>query len=464
MKPAVIPTIVKNNLCIGCGICAVICPESLLKMQFNHFGEYNPIQREECKKDCGLCYKVCPFADGNDNEDSIGKILYGMTEGISHRPETGYYLNCYAGYAPSTRERGATGGMATWLLSTLLKERIVDYVIAVVPDDNPDQLFKFAILQTSESVLSSSGSVYYPVELSGVLQEIQNKSGRYAIIGLPCFIKAVRLATQKNRILNERIYFTIGIVCGQLKNKHFTDYIANLAGVRKDELRLVHYRGKSADTPASNYFYTFTRKNGTTERFFWEDGIEAAWMNRWFTMNSCNYCDDIFAECADITFMDAWLPEYSKESRGTNIVLVRSRLMQDMIDNGINNGEVRLDPIPVEKVIQSHAGLINIKRRNLAYQLHLGRKLGDAIPRKRVAPTKLSSPFLQEKISLENQMQKVSREKWNPKDQDAERFNAVMRPYMVRLIIREHIHAKLIVFPERTLQWIKKKFQGPRHE
>jgi coenzyme F420 hydrogenase subunit beta len=464
MAPDVISTIVRNNLCIGCGLCAAVCPERKLIMQFNRFGEYNPTQSKECLKDCGLCCKVCPFADGNDNEDSIGNTLFGKTEGISHRPETGYYLNCYVGYAVDTRERGASGGMATWLLSTLLKKGIVDFVIAVVPDDNPDQLFKYAILQDTESVLSSSGSAYYPVELSGVLQEIENKPGRCAIIGLPCFIKAIRLAMQKNRMLREKIHITAGIVCGQLKNKHFTDYISKLAGVRGDDLRKVHYRGKSPDTPASNYYYTFTRKNGTSERIFWECGISAAWMNRWFTMNACNYCDDIFAECADVTFMDAWLPEFSKESQGTNIVLVRSQLVQDIIDQGIKTDEVRLDPMGNERVIQSKAGVIDIKRRNLAYQLYLGHRQGCKMPKKRVAPTKLDGPFLREKIFLENQMQRVSREKWNPKDKDAERFKAVMRPYMVRLMIREQIHAKLIVFPLRTIQGIQKKIRGHRHE
>jgi coenzyme F420-reducing hydrogenase beta subunit len=250
MASDVISTIVKNNLCIGCGVCAAMCPEHLLSMQFNRFGEYNPVRRKECEKDCGLCHKVCPFADENDNEDAIGKSLYGQINGISHRPETGYYLNCYVGYAPQTRDRGASGGMATWLLAMLLKKGIVDYVIAVVPENNPDPLFRFAVLHDTESVLSSSGSAYYPVELSGVLQEIQNNPGRCAVIGLPCFIKAVRLAAQKNRTLREKIPVTLGIVCGQLKSRHFTDYIAGLAGVRKDELKNVHYRGKNPDTTA----------------------------------------------------------------------------------------------------------------------------------------------------------------------------------------------------------------------
>ena len=457
MTPDVISTIVRNNLCIGCGVCAAICPERTLLMQFNRFGEYNPTQSKACLKDCGLCYKVCPFADGNDNEDSIGNTLYGKTGGISHHPETGYYLNGYVGYAQDTRERGASGGMATWLLVTLLKKGIVDYIIAVVPNDNPDQLFKFAVLQDTESVLSASGSAYYPVELSGVLQEIQDKPGRYAIIGLPCFIKAIRLATQKNRILRERIPVLAGIVCGQLKNRHFTDYIASLAGIRGNDLRKVHYRGKSPDTPVSNYYYTFTRKDGTTGRIFWDDGISEPWMNRWFTLNACSYCDDIFAECADVACMDAWLPEYSKESQGTNIVLVRSQLVQDVIDQGIMGKEVRLEPILIEKVLQSQAGVIDSKHRNLAYQLYLGHQQGYKIPKKRIAAAKISNLFLRQRIFLKNQMQRVSREIWDPQEPEVKHFSARMRPYLRRLIITEQFDAKLRGFPEKTFKFMKKK-------
>ena len=100
MIPDVISTIVENDLCIGCGVCAAICPESVLQMRFNHVGEYNPFEDKKCIKECGLCLKVCPFADGNDNEDKLGKALFGAVPGIFHNKETGYYLDCFAGYAP----------------------------------------------------------------------------------------------------------------------------------------------------------------------------------------------------------------------------------------------------------------------------------------------------------------------------------------------------------------------------
>ena len=55
--------------------------------------------------------------------------IYGSTEGIKYLSETGYYLDSYVGYSNEFRQSSASGGMATWLLTKLLKEGIVDYVI-----------------------------------------------------------------------------------------------------------------------------------------------------------------------------------------------------------------------------------------------------------------------------------------------------------------------------------------------
>ena len=107
----------------------------------------------------------------------------------------------------------------------------------------------------------------------------------------------------------------MGLVCGQLKSKQYTEYLAALSGITPP-LANVHYRGKSPEKPASNYYFSCTSKDGAMGKIFWDEGVAEAWTNRWFTLNACNYCDDVFAECADITFMDAWLPEYSKDYRG----------------------------------------------------------------------------------------------------------------------------------------------------
>jgi coenzyme F420 hydrogenase subunit beta len=462
VKPLVIRNIVENDLCIGCGLCAAICPSRTLGMGWNRYGEYNPMEKLSCDTECGLCIKVCPFADGNDNEDTIGKILYGNVPGICHLPETGYYADSYVGYAPGTREQGSSGGIATWLLSAFLKKGIVDYVIAVVPNDDPNKLFRFAVLNDPESVLDSAGSAYYPVELAGVLREIQDKSGTYAIIGLPCFIKAIRLAAQKNKKLNERITVTAGLVCGQLKSRHYAEYLSALSGVH-EPLEKVFFRGKDPEKPANNYYFSCLGKSGARGKIFWTEGVEKAWVNRWFTPIACNYCDDIFAECADLTFMDAWLPEFTNEQKGTSIVIVRSPLAKDVIDRGIKDGEVCLIPISIEKALESQEGGITIKRHHIANQLYFGHKKTSKIPKKRVAPSNLSSHHVRQEIFLKNRMQDESRKIWDSKNRDAVHLDTAMQPYLTRLK-KMNDGSGLFMFPLKAFRHLRRKIRSFSHD
>jgi coenzyme F420-reducing hydrogenase beta subunit len=216
--------VVSKNLCIGCGICASICPHENLKIKFNRFGEYNALEiGNSCDEKCHLCLDVCPFYNNQDNEDTLGKKLFTKTSGIKHTPETGYYIDSFVGYSniKSHRENGASGGLATWTLEKLLTDNLVDHVACVSPNNDPEKLFKFKICNSPEEVRECSRSCYYPVETSGVVRHILQNEGRYAIIGLPCVCKAIRLAMQLSPKLERRIKFVLGLVCGQTKSKFF---------------------------------------------------------------------------------------------------------------------------------------------------------------------------------------------------------------------------------------------------
>ncbi|KKH29921.1 4Fe-4S ferredoxin [Methanosarcina mazei] len=458
MKSNVIDKIVKNDLCIGCGTCVGICPHKILRIQDNEYGEYIPSEAQVCDSGCGLCLEVCPFSN-NENETQMGAKIYGSTEGMRYLPETGYYLDSYLGYSDEFRQSSSSGGLATWLLTKLLKEDIVDYVICPTPQKNPEKLFSFEILRDENSVKAASGSVYYPVEMSEVVQKIQEVPGRYAVTGLPCFIKALRLATQKNRKLRERIVFTIGLVCGQMKSKNYTKYIAALASngnSRKPQE--IYYRGKSPEKPASNYYYQFTDEHGSQHKIFWNGGISEVWINRWFTPNACNYCDDVFAELADITFMDAWLPNYSRDSRGTNLVLVRSPKILDIIQKGIEKAEINVSKISVEKVIQSQAGVIELKRKQLSYRLYLAEQKEQNIPEKRVNASKAIGTLIKREIKLKAKMQEESKQLFLRYCQnhtlDIKTFKVKMYPHIKQ--IRQLRLLRRFAFPIRAIKRISK--------
>lgn len=427
----------KDDLCIGCGTCVGICPQKILKIQDNEYGEYIPSEAQVCDSRCGLCLEVCPFGN-NENETQMGAKIYRSTEGIKYLPETGYYLDSYVGHSKEFRQSSSSGGMATWLLTKLLKEDIVDYVICPIPQKNPEKLFSFEILSDENSVKTASGSVYYPVEMSEVIQKITETPGRYAVTGLPCFIKALRLAAQKNRKLRERIVFTIGLVCGQMKSKNYTKYIAGLAGNNSlKRIQSVYYRGKSPEKTVSNYYYQFTDEQGSQNKIFWNEGVSEAWLNRWFTPNACNYCDDVFAELADVTFMDAWLPEYSKDSMGTNLMLVRSSEILSFIKEGMEKKEIKVSNISVGKVIQSQAGVLEVKSEQLSYRLYLAEQKERKTPEKRVKARSDIGILKKREVKLKIRMQEESKELFLGYYQnhtlDIKTFRDGMHPYIKQI-------------------------------
>jgi len=218
----------------------------------------------------------------------------------------------------------------------------------------------------------------------------------------------------------------------------------------------VRYRGKSPDQPASNYHYVFTAADGEEQRIFWNEGISEAWTNRWFTPRACSYCDDVFAECADVTCMDAWLPEYSRDSRGTSLVLVRSPAVREVLERGQG---VRLDSIPVERVVQSQGGVVAIKRQHLACRLYLDPQ---GVPEKRVAPERPKNPFLRQEVVLKERMRVLSRDRWGAGERDGKHLREAMGQDLRRLTAGRQI-SKIITFPVRTLRYIRRKVGGNNH-
>ena len=384
----VLESTVSIGFCCGCGICAGICPSQTLEMQWNVYGEYNPVKLKPCPKECGLCVKVCPFANGNHNEDVLGANLFQNFPGIQHRSETGYYLSSGVGAVADQERRmsSSSGGLATWFLEELLRTKVVDVVICVEHSDDGKRLFRFHAATTPEEIRASTGSVYYPVELSEMIRFIQTHPGRYAIIGLPCVLKGLRLAQEHFPYLRERIVMLIGLACCNQKSSHFTKYAAYRSGLKED-IALCSFRYKSYTLPRNFYKLRFKGVNGTETEKDWggPDQLWKMYLGRCLTLHSCDCCDDMHAECADVTFMDAWLREYSAEPRGTSLWVARIPLASEILSIGINEKTLDASMISIDKVILAQDS-IRWKREMLMFRLLLMVERGELCPEKRVSP------------------------------------------------------------------------------
>jgi len=76
------------------------------------------------------------------------------------------------------------------------------------------------------------------------------------------------------------------------------------------------------------------------------------WGPGFFKVNACDYCDDITSELADISCGDAWFHPYTSDWRGSNVVITRSTLAQQLVDKGIEKNILKLDLISSKKILR----------------------------------------------------------------------------------------------------------------
>lgn len=331
---------------------------------------------------------LCPFGAHAPNEDQLAEARYaGQCQRAEH---TGYYQALYAGHVAEApfRANGSSGGLASWLLHEALRTGMVDRVIHVKPSaqgaNSSTPLFTYSLSDSADEVLLGAKSRYYPVELSQVLAEVERQPGRYAVVGIPCFIKGVRLLQRQRPLLAERIVFCLGLVCGHLKSQAYAQSLAWQMGIEPQALTDIDFRVKQPDRPANQYATAARGKDVRREQL--NNGLFGTdWGAGAFKYKACDFCDDVFAETADAVVGDAWLPEYVADWRGTNILLTRESWVTRLVEQAQSTGRLSLERLSVEAAVRSQSAGIRHRREALGYRLFLAQAEGGWVPTKRFA-------------------------------------------------------------------------------
>ena len=352
-----------KHLCVGCGLCAAICPNNQITMLYSpDIGCYLPsLGYEECTNKCGLCELSCPFAEENVPTNIINEMLYGKINGANYDQFIGNYLQCYVGYSSKYRDQSSSGGLVTWLLVKLLDDHLVDAVLCVGKNELSPTSFSYKLCRSQSEIESCSGSCYQPVELSDVIREALKGDGKIAIVAVPCVARGLRLAMNNNKKIQNKVKFILGLTCGQNKSRKFVEYLSFKYSKRKKPVA-INFRKKIMSRPANDFSFEFFWKNGNKLELQWSKHINREWMDRWFTLEACDYCDDIFAECSDAVFMDAWRPEYSQEPKGTSIVVIRNEHLRKLFIKYHKMSEINIDIIRHEEVVLSQKNTVHQKR------------------------------------------------------------------------------------------------------
>jgi len=394
----ILKKVTEGGYCIGCGACAA--KDSAYEIVANEYGLYQARQVSSPAADTDL---VCPFASDIDETD-IGSELYGKSSLFDER--VGFYKQIYAGYVVEGdfRAKGSSGGLTTWALAELLKHRLIDAVIHVGETGQVGELFQYRISESVEELQRNAKSRYYPVHMADVLRRIKETNKTYAIVGVPCFIKAVRLLARRDPQIATRIVFCIALFCGHFKSKAFAEMIAWQQGVKPTELTGIDFRVKDSTRPASKYSVEVQCIRNVSIRTLNPISISALYGMDWglgyFKPEACDWCDDVAGETADLACGDAWLPEYVHDHKGTNIAIVRNATISALIDQAVRDGRLKLDTITPEKIHESQSPNYRHRREGLAARISRARQQHRWHPRKRVDPDQLQITARVKEVSL----------------------------------------------------------------
>ena len=378
-----IKEVIDNDYCIGCGTCVAIAPETFEAYLDFKTGQIKAKYKTQSNhQDWANADQVCPFSSASLNEDEIADIY--KYDGIKYNERIGHYQSIYVSRVSdsSIYKKASSGGIIRWLLQKLLNEGNVSSVICVIPGEGRS-LFKYAILNSVDDIINSATSSYYPVEWSEILSIIEKTDKPIAITGLPCFIKGLKNYIRAKG-LNPSLFITVGLICGHLKSTFYAFMLAEQLNIRPSDLRSINFRKKMPNTLANNKGVAVrstldTSKEEvvtTVKQLFGTDygfGL--------FKYKACDFCDDVFAETADVVVGDAWIPKYLNQ--GNSLLVTRSNLVDALIKKYTQKGELITDRITIDEAIASQDAGLRHRKDTISYRLYLEKKKKKWVPLKR---------------------------------------------------------------------------------
>jgi coenzyme F420 hydrogenase subunit beta len=329
-----IESITTNGLCTGCGMCAAIAPPGHIQMQMNRSGFIRPVALK-------------PLSSATN--DAISSVCPGIT--LSHAKSAvvrhalwGPLISVQTGHAvdPAVRQQGSSGGAISALACHLLKTGRVSFVAQIAVDSTDPLANTLQLSRTPDEVIQAAGSRYGPSAPLQSLADLLSTGEKFAFIGKPCDIAALRQYARINPAVDIAVPYMISFMCAGVPSAHGTVELIQKLGADPQRLKSFRYRGdgwpgmaRAVQTDGQRFEMDYNTSWGTI-------------LNKHLQFR-CKICPDGTGEFADITCADAWYgqdgyPDFT-ERDGRSLVLGRTERGTELLTSAIQSGAIFVEPL-----------------------------------------------------------------------------------------------------------------------
>jgi len=343
-----------QNYCIGCGLCK---SEHNVAMSVNELGFRSPQLGENMD---AFLEQACPIA--GIKPELLANDIWGIS------------LGAYATYSQdeAIRKKASSGGVLTSLSLFLLEAQLVDGVIHIVADESNPTATVCRISYTREDVLKGCGSRYSISSPWLYLNQIVEPNKKYAAIGKPCDIMALR-KLKENTGKYENIEYLLSFFCAGMPSQMANDKLLKELNCDNQNCQSLTYRGNgwpgyatAIDRKGREYTMEYSKAWGS---------ILGRDVHQY-----CKLCMDGIGLAADISCGDGWYltadgkqPDFT-EREGRNIVFVRTQKGKNLFEQAVQAGELcacEWEDLEQLKIIQKYQYIRRTTMRDkfLAFQL-----------------------------------------------------------------------------------------------
>lgn len=368
MKPE---DVVANDLCIGCGVCALRFPDKYgISYDSNGFlvAQFRTGAMKLSEKEEADFENICPGL-GYRRSNTASKS----------DPMWGSILESWGGWAttPGLRSEASSGGTITGLLKYLLEQRQVDGVVAIRPDVVDPLANESVYITDPDHINGLAGSRYAPASPFLALGDVP-KSARVAVVGKPCDIAGLRRLAEMGQAELPQISHYLSFFCAGTPSRQATVDAAESLGSTKTFIGGIRYRG---DGWPGNFTVNDTR--GFSKAMTYEESWGTILNKQLHTR--CKVCQDGVGAQADVVAADNWETDMKgypvfQESEGRSVMLARTDPGLELVSAAVRAGYIAVEEFDYKKLNEIQPSQVN--RRKYARIRQLGmRAAGKMAPR-----------------------------------------------------------------------------------